>query len=61
MTQKEREKVPTSVIEKMEHDENNPDRANYHPAYVLVYLVYYLLLSLTMILSVLIDGFTYSL
>jgi len=61
MTEKEREKIPTSMIEKMEHDENNPDRANYHPAYVLVYLIYYLLLSLGMILSVLIESFAYSL
>lgn len=61
MTEKEREKIPTSMIEKMEHDENNPDRANYHPAYVLVYLIYYLLLSLGMILSVLIESFAFSL
>ena len=61
MTEKEREKMLTSMIEKMEHDENNPDRANYHPAYVLVYLIYYLLLSLVMVLSILIDRFKYSL
>lgn len=45
----------------MEHDENNIDRANYHPAYVLVYLIYYLTLSLVMILGVLVESFQYSL
>ena len=49
------------MIEKLEHDENNVDRPNYHPAYVFVYLIYYLMLSLVMVISVLIENFSYSL
>ena len=49
------------MIEKLEHDENNSDRANYHPAYVLVYLLYHLMLSLVMVFSVLVRSFHYSL
>jgi hypothetical protein len=61
MTQKERERVPKSVIEKLEHDENNNDRANYHPAYVLCHLAYYFILSVVMVVSVFIPEFAYPL
>jgi len=61
MTNEEKERLPLSMVEKLEHDENNIDRANYHPLYVLVYLLYYLLLSSVMVLQVLLPGFSYSL
>lgn len=54
MTDKQRHRLPKSLIEQLEHDENNNDRANYHPAYVLCNLVYYLILSVIMIFSVLV-------
>lgn len=61
MTEAERQRVPTSLTEKLEHDENNPDRANYHPAYVMCHLLYYLILSLIMVVSVILPTFLYSL
>lgn len=61
MTEKEKSRVPKSVIEKLEHDGNNTDRPNYHPAYVLCHLVYYLLMSILMVVSVLTPTFSNSL
>lgn len=49
------------MIEKLEHDENNKDRANYHPAYVLCHLAYYFILSVIMIISVFMPDFSYPL
>jgi hypothetical protein len=61
MTPEEKQKIPESMVQKLEHDENYLDRANYHPLYVLVYLLYYFLLSLVMIFSALVESFTYTL
>jgi hypothetical protein len=61
MNPRERERVPKSITEKLEHDENYPDRANYHPGYVLFYLLYYFLLSLLMVVSTMIPSFGYCL
>lgn len=60
-TATEEEKRLISFMEQLEHDENNPDRPNYHPLYVLVYMVYYFLLIFSMTLGALIDGFDLSL
>ena len=46
--------MPQSLIQKLEHDKNDPYRANYKPGYILVYLVYYLLLELIVIFDILI-------
>ena len=40
MTEEERMRTPLSTIEKLEHDENNPDRENYKPGSVLVYFLF---------------------
>jgi hypothetical protein len=61
MTPRERERVPQSITEKLEHDENYPDRANYHPGYVLFYLIYYFMFSLLMVVSTMIPSFGYCL
>ena len=61
MTARERERVPKSLIEKLEHDENYPDRANYHPGYVLFYLIYYFALCFLMVISTMIRSFSYCL
>jgi hypothetical protein len=47
------------MIEQMEHDENYHDRANYHPLYVLIYSVYYLLLQISLVFGVLFKSFNY--
>jgi hypothetical protein len=61
MTESERSRVAKSMIEKLEHDQNNSDRPNYHPAYVLCHLVYYFLMSILMVVSILVPTFKYSL
>ena len=41
------------MIERLEHDENNPDRENYKPGYVLVYLIFYFLVEMVLMVNVL--------
>ncbi len=54
MTQEEKRSVPKSMIERMEHDENNPDRANYKPGYVLFYLLYFLAVEIVIMMTVMV-------
>jgi hypothetical protein len=56
LTEKEKARVPKSLIEKLEHDENNPDRPNYKPGYVLFYLLFYLMVEVTLMLNVLLPS-----
>lgn len=49
------------MIEKLEYDENNSDKANYHPLYVLVYSLYYLLIELFLVIGVMFEEFKYKL
>lgn len=51
--------MQTSQIEKLEHDDNNPDRANFHPLYVLVYSIFYLLLQVSLVIGVMFRQFSY--
>lgn len=44
------------MIEKLEHDENNPDRANYKPGYVFFYLMFYFAIEMVLMLDVLIES-----
>jgi hypothetical protein len=50
MTEQEKNMTPPSLIEKLEHDENSPDRPNFHPFYILVYMMFYLIFQLAMVL-----------
>ena len=52
---------PTSFVDKLEHDGNDPNVRNYHPLYVMVYLAYYFLQMLIMVMEVLVEFFTFSL
>ena len=54
MTEEERMRTPLSTIEKLEHDENNPDRENYKPGYVLVYFLFYFTVQTLLMINVLI-------
>lgn len=54
LTASEKSQVPTSLLEKLECDENNPDRENYKPGYILLYLIYYLLVELILTMNVLV-------
>jgi hypothetical protein len=38
------------MIEKLEYDENNPDKANYKPWYILVYMLFYLSVEISLML-----------
>jgi hypothetical protein len=42
------------MIEKLEYDANNPDVENYKHGYILMYLIFYLLLEIVLMMSVLI-------
>ena len=53
MTEAEKAQIPKSVYEKLEHDENNPDRPNYKPGYILFYMVFYLFVELVLMIDVL--------
>jgi hypothetical protein len=50
MTEAERSQIPKSMIEKLEHDENNPDQQNYKPWYVLVYMLFYLSVEISLMM-----------
>ena len=54
LTEAERARTPASMIEKLEHDENNPDRENYKPGYILVYMLFYLIVQIVLMLNVLV-------
>ena len=56
LTEQEKARVPKSLIEKLEHDENNPDRPNYKPGYVLFYLLFYLVVEIILMLNVLLPS-----
>jgi hypothetical protein len=55
MSKEERENIPTSLIEKLEHDENDPDKSNFHPLYILVYSLYYLLIQLFFVIGMMFE------
>ncbi len=55
LTEEEKTRTPASMIERLEHDENNPDRENYKPGYVLVYLLFYFLVEMILMVNVLIE------
>jgi hypothetical protein len=55
LTEEEKARTPASMIERLEHDENNPDRENYKPGYVLVYLIFYFLIEMVLMMNVLIE------
>ena len=54
MTEEEKMRTPLSMIEKLEHDENNPDRENYKPGYILVYFLFYFTVQILLMVNVLI-------
>ena len=54
LTEIEKARVSKSTVEKLEHDENNPDRSNYKPGYILFYLLFYLMVEIALMLNVLI-------
>ncbi len=54
LAEQEKARVPKSMIEKLEHDENNPDRPNYKPGYIFFYLLFYLMVEITLMLNLLI-------
>ena len=54
MTEEEKMRTPLSMIEKLEHDENNPDRENYKPGYILLYLLFYFTIQTLLMINVLI-------
>jgi hypothetical protein len=45
------------LIQKLEHDENNPDRPNYKPGYVLVYLLAFFAIEIVIMLTVMVKSF----
>jgi hypothetical protein len=53
LTEEEKARTPASLIEKLEHDENNPDRENYKPGYVLLYLLFYFAVQMILMVNVL--------
>jgi hypothetical protein len=55
MTEEEKTRAPLSMIEKLEHDENNPDRENYKPGYILVYFIFYFVVQTLLMVNVLIE------
>jgi hypothetical protein len=56
LTEQEKARVPKSLIEKLEHDENNPDQPNYKPGYVLFYLLFYLVVEVILMMNVLLPS-----
>ena len=57
LTEAEKSRVPKSLYERIEHDENNPDRANYKPGYIFVYLFSYLVIEIALMFDVLFHSF----
>jgi hypothetical protein len=55
MTEEEKMRAPLSMIEKLEHDQNNPDRENYKPGYILVYFIFYFIVQTLLMINVLIE------
>jgi hypothetical protein len=55
MTEEEKMMAPLSMIEKLEHDENNPDRENYKPGYIILYFLFYFILQTILMINVLIE------
>lgn len=52
LTEDQKKSIPLSQIDKLQHDENNPDKPNYKPGYVLIYLLYYFIVILVIVLGV---------
>ncbi len=55
LTQAEKERR-CSLIQKLQYDDNSPDRPNYHSLYVFTYMIYIFFIQLAMVIGVLMKG-----
>lgn len=56
LTEAEKARVPKSTYEKLEHDENNPDRSNCKPGYAFFYLLFNLFVAIAMVCDILFEA-----